>query len=179
MIPWKFLTSFYPVHQGTSHGIGLFMCLRCNVTVQWFLYNKAIAIPLAVRNSKEIIDTTQSKQPFSPEFFLKTSSVITMVLSPPEMLNILSQGIYPKPAFGIYPVSTNIVREKLSQQKILSSGYLVWNNCAKIFTCSPLFLPVPDRRTVSKFHPCRCYNGCANLVQSARTLHLRLFMPLT
>ena len=32
-------------------------------------------------------------------------------LTPPEMLNILSQYIYPKPAFGIYPESTNIVRE--------------------------------------------------------------------
>ncbi len=45
---------------------------------------------------------------------------LTCPLPPPEMLNILSQGIYPKPALGIYPESTNIVREN----RIFRNSYL-------------------------------------------------------
>ena len=40
--------------------------------------------------------------------------LIVVLLPPPEMLNILSQDIYLKPAFGIYPEGTIMVREKLN-----------------------------------------------------------------
>ncbi len=50
--------------------------------------------------------------------------------APPEMLNILSQYIYPKPAFGIYPESTNTVREKLYLDGISWQNYLDNHICA-------------------------------------------------
>ncbi len=41
--------------------------------------------------------------PFNYHFFALSDLWMTYLSTPPEMLNILSQYIYPKPAFGIYP----------------------------------------------------------------------------
>ena len=93
----------------------------------------------------------------------------------------VSKKIYVQHYFCLSPTVPDITISKNSQSFCLSFGKV-----PKIFTCLPLFLPDPDRRTVSNFHPwmrtfhcIRLHYTCAMCAVFDCQVHSNMYLQLS
>ena len=88
-----------------------------------------------------------------------SESMKISTLSPNQGWKLLENSVFPSekyrkylPVLHYFCLSQTLPDMWTSENRLNFS--LSFGKVPKNFTCPPLFLPVPDRRTVSNFHPC-------------------------